>query len=259
LLLDTKEAAVTELRLAASMTRYWGSGGVRLTVSFLDNPPQALRTRILSHMNAWNRTANVAFIETHRDGNVRIARTEGDGYWSYLGTDIHEIPLDAPTMNLDSFTMQTPESEFCRVVRHEAGHTLGFVHEHVRRELVERIDRQKAIEYFRRKYGWSASMTEAQVLTPLEELSLLGTATTDARSIMCYQLPGEITNDGLPIIGGTDIDPDDFAFAGKLYPRPKAPPAEAAARTTNGHSPVVFVATTDPELIASVIAATQRA
>lgn len=258
LLHDTKEAAVTKLRLAASRTRYWGPGGIRLTVSFLDDPPAALRARILSHMNAWSESANVAFTETQQQGEVRIARTPGDGHWSYLGTDILEIPLDEPTMNLDSFTMQIEEEEYRRVVRHEAGHTLGFVHEHVRRELVNLIDRDKAIEYFLRHYGWSASITEAQVLTPIEELSLLGTSTADARSIMCYQLPGEITRDGEPIIGGVDIDRDDHAFAGKLYPRAKASPAEPRTRTTNGHGPIMFVAITDPKIIDDVYAAAQR-
>ena len=57
---------------------------------------------------------------------------------------------ELPTMNLEGFTMRTPESEFLRVVRHEAGHTLGFEHEHMRTQLVQRIDRKKAIAYFRR-------------------------------------------------------------------------------------------------------------
>ena len=51
-------------------------------------------------------------------------------------------------MNLQGFTMNTPEAEYRRVVRHEAGHTLGFLHEHMRRELVARIDPEKAYEYY---------------------------------------------------------------------------------------------------------------
>ena len=38
-------------------------------------------------------------------------------------------------------------------------------------------------------------------------------------SIMCYQIPGSITKDGKPIVGGLDIDPIDFAFAGSIYPK----------------------------------------
>jgi hypothetical protein len=59
----------------------------------------------------------------------------------------------------------------------------------------------------------------AQVLTPIEESSLIGTAHADPNSIMCYQIPGSITKSGQPIPGGKDIDAQDFAFAGKIYPK----------------------------------------
>ena len=68
--------------------------------------------------------------EAESRAQVRIARTREDGYWSYLGTDILSIDASQQTMNLDSFSMNTPDSEFYRVVRHETGHTLGFPHEH---------------------------------------------------------------------------------------------------------------------------------
>jgi len=210
------------LSIAVMTSRYWGSGGVHLTVGFLDNPPADLRARIISHMNAWAKTANVTFVESNTSPQVRIARAGGPngGFWSYIGTDVLHIQANQPTMNLEAFSMNTPESEFHRVVRHETGHTLGFPHEHMRRQIVAKIDRQKAIEYFGRTQGWSAPMVRAQVLTPLEESSILGTPTADPNSIMCYQLPGEIMKDGKPVVGGLDIDASDFAFAGKIYPKP---------------------------------------
>jgi len=155
----------TRERAAVVTTKYWGPSGVHLTVGFLDDPPTDLRARILFHMNAWTKTGNVRFVETATDLQVRIARTPGDGYWSYLGTDIFHIPADEPTMNLQSFTMNTPESEYHRVVRHETGHTMGLPHEHMRRELVELIDEDKAIEYFRRTQGWNKAEIRRQVFT----------------------------------------------------------------------------------------------
>ncbi len=210
--------------IAALTTKYWHSGGVRLTVGFLDSPPAELRARILLHMNAWGRTANVKFVQTKTDPQVRIARVEADGYWSYLGTDILSIPRHNPTMNLEGFTMNTPESEYHRVVRHETGHTMGFPHEHMRRELVNKIDPDKAIRFFGETQGWSPEEVRHQVLTPLEESSLLATAHADPESIMCYQIPGSITKDGEPILGGTDIDKQDYAFVAKIYPKPRSRP-----------------------------------
>jgi hypothetical protein len=245
----------TKEHIALLTTKYWGAGGVRLTVAFLDNPPSALRNRVLDHMNAWSRNANIAFVETQGPAQVRIARTEGDGYWSYIGTDIKSIPANEATMNLDSFSMNTPDSEFHRVVRHETGHTLGFIHEHMRRALVERIDVNKALDYFRDTQNWSEAEVRAQVLTAIEESSLRGT-TPDPDSIMCYQIPGEITKDGEPIAGGVDIDALDYVLAAKLYPS-SASASASAHRHANGGQPLIFLASTDPSYVAAVIAATR--
>jgi len=219
LMLVEKGFAPTKQSIAVLTTKYWGNKGVKLTVGFLDNPPSDLRKRIVEHMNAWNKTANVQFVQTTTDPQVRIARLPGDGYWSYLGTDVLSIKKNEPTMNLDSFTMSTSESEYRRVVRHETGHTLGCPHEHMRRALVNLIDPAKAIAFFGQTQGWDPDMVRRQVLTPIEESSLIGTMESDSNSIMCYQLPGSITKNGKPIVGGSDIDKSDSTFMASIYPK----------------------------------------
>jgi len=211
------EGIVAPQHLTLLISKYWGSTPRQFTVSFLESTPADLRSRILSHMNAWSLWANKSFVETSGVGEVRISRG-GGGYWSYLGTDVALIPQHLPTMNLEGFTMGHPESEFRRVVRHETGHTLGFPHEHMRKELVARIDPVKAYAYFLATQGWDKAMVDAQVLTSLDDSSIYGT-TPDEDSIMCYQLPGEITYDGQPIRGGTDINATDYAFAAIVYPK----------------------------------------
>jgi len=207
-------------------SKYWGPSPRQFSVSFMESTPADLRARILSHMNAWTLTTGMSFAETAGTGEVRISRGPG-GYWSYLGTDIHLIPENRPTMNLQGFSMGTEESEYRRVVRHETGHTLGLPHEHLRRELVSRIDPVKAYPFFLATQGWSREMVDQQVLTPLDDASIFGTP-ADEDSIMCYQLPGQITYDGLPIRGGTDIDPSDYAFAALIYPKPFLAPQDRA-------------------------------
>lgn len=215
--------------LGALVQKRWGLKGVDLTVSFMEATEQALKERILSHMNAWRDVAgaNVRFVLTSSTGMVRLTR-EGDGYWSNLGTDILRVPAGQPTMCLSRFTMRTPESEFIRVVRHEAGHTLGFTHEHLRRDLVARIDRAKAIAYFAQYQGWDENTTIQQVLTPVEDVALVNPTRADGTSIMAYALPGEIMIDGKPIPGGIDLDELDKQYARQVYPPVQpAHPAEA--------------------------------
>ena len=221
--LAAPEVVIPPEHLALLTAKYWGSGGVRLTVGFLDNPAANLRARILSHMNAWDPFSNVQFTETATNPQVRITRTAGDGYWSNLGTDVLHISAGQPTMNLDSFTMTTPDSEFHRVIRHETGHTLGFPHEHLRKEIVDRIDRAKAIQYFESTQGWDEAMVVAQVLTPLDDSALIETAQADTHSIMCYRLPASIMKDNVAVEGGTDIDALDAQFASTVYPLPSPP------------------------------------
>jgi hypothetical protein len=222
LMMVNKSFKPTPQSIAVLTTKFWGNKGVKLTVGFLDNPSSAMKSRILSHMNAWAKTANVKFVASSTDPQVRITRLPNDGHWSYLGTDILTIPKNEATMNLDSFTMRTPESEYIRVVRHETGHTLGCPHEHMRRALVKLIDPKLAIEFFGETQGWSPQMVRRQVLTPIEESSLLGTADSDPNSIMCYQIPGDITRNGKPILGGADIDEWDYSFMATIYPKPSA-------------------------------------
>lgn len=210
-------------RLAVVIAKRWKLAPKVFPVQFMDGPPVALRKRILSHMNAWSKTTCMSFRETRGTGEVRIARLDAPedmaGYWSYIGTEIDVIDHDEPTMNLQEFTMKTPEREFHRVVRHETGHTLGFEHEHMRGALVKRIDRQKAFRYYDRECGWSRAEVISQVLTPLREKSIMGTTESDPTSIMCYEIPAEITRDGRAIVGGKDINRRDYAFAGSIYPK----------------------------------------
>lgn len=218
--------------IAVVKASYWGKRGARLTTGFMDNPSRDLRREILRHLNMWSTRANVLFVESAVDPMVRIDRRTGPkwgGYWSYVGTDVLGIDEDEPTMNLEGFTMRTSPSEFRRVVCHEAGHTLGFPHEHMRKELVQRIDPAKAYPHFQRTDGWSRQDVDDQVLTPLHQRTIIGTQ-PDQTSIMCYQLPGSITRDGKPILGGTRINETDHTFAAVIYPLPQRATRGAKAK-----------------------------
>ena len=49
---------------------------------------------------------------------------------------------------------------------------------------------------------------------------------------MCYQIPGTITKNGKPILGGLDIDEFDLEFMASIYPKPPDTQAAAVALDT---------------------------
>jgi len=92
----------------------------------------------------------------------------------------------------------------------------------MRKELVERIDVEKAVAYYAEHVGWNRKTTIQQVLTPIEAGSIRATAFADPHSIMCYQVPASITKDGIPIPGGLDFSELDRQFAALIYPKATA-------------------------------------
>ena len=223
--LDAPNPPPEELERLALITSVKWKTPIRLKVAFIDNPepPADLRARIVSHMNAWSEFCDVKFTESTNEPEVRIT-LEGKRFWSYLGTYILDDSLAGQaTMGLGGFTMNTPEQTFRRVVRHETGHTLGFPHEHLRAEVINWIDREKAIEYFSGPPNvWDIPTIERNVLTPLPADIITTSATADLHSVMCYPLPGAILKTGAPnITGGRDISSIDKDFAASMYPFPR--------------------------------------
>lgn len=218
---------VTAERIAVLTTKWWHSGGVNLTVGFRDNVSKKQADKILAYANKWGSKCNVQFTLIPigwQKAQVRIGFTPGDGYWSYLGVDILQIPSSEITMNLEGFGDEsTPDSEFDRVVCHEFGHTLGCPHEHMRAEIVANIDPTKAENYFFQTQNWTAQEVEQQVLKALDQQSIMGTPHADITSIMCYQLPGVIMKDGKPVPGGSQINDLDFSFMASIYPKVVTP------------------------------------
>lgn len=201
-------------RIAVLKSKYFGPDQRVLTVSFMESTNRATRTKILAYANLWD--CGIRFEYTQGTGDVRISRGSG-GYWSYLGTDVLSIPRNRQTMNLQGFTERTSDPEYNRVVTHEFGHTLGFPHEHMRKPVQDRLDRNKTYVYFRRTSGWSRATVDSQIFAPMSESSIHATE-PDETSIMAYHFPGSITKNGEPIPGGDAINARDKEFCEEIYP-----------------------------------------
>lgn len=214
-------------RLAGLTTAFWPSGGARLPTYFMEQTPEDLKREVLRHLNCWYDEAkcNVQFVLTSSRGDsvIRISFGSG-GYWSHVGAFNLRIAKNQQTMNLERITMRTPEKERRRVIGHEGGHAIGWMHEHQRAEIVALLNEAAVIRWGRETQGWSEQMVRQQILTPLSPAEITASPFADPKSLMAYQFDGSLTKSGQPIPGGFDLTATDKEHAAKVYPRPDVPP-----------------------------------
>ncbi len=109
----------------------WNTGD-QIRVAFMEGDPD-LQNRVKAVAQQWTAPdmANLTFQFVEQgDAEIRIGFLEGDGSWSYLGTECRDIPADETTMNYGWLTPDSDDDELQRVVLHEFGHALGLIHEH---------------------------------------------------------------------------------------------------------------------------------
>ena len=221
-------------RIGVLAQKFWGKRASNLGVAFMERPSQAMIDKVLQFANGWSEfsAAKFHYEASLSNAEIRVSFGRG-GYYSYLGTDCLQIPRNRNTMNLEGFHLNTPLSEWKRVVYHEFGHALGCPHEHQRADILAMLDAQKVIADYRRMQGWSEQEVRQQVLRPIEERSFMpGASPADVTSIMAYQFSGRVTKSGQPIPGGLDFSPRDREFFAKVYPKPSAPPPDGEVGPT---------------------------
>jgi hypothetical protein len=198
--------------------RFWTPGTI-LKVAFRGGSP-AINDRVLQYANLWSQWANISFADVglNDDWDLCIG-FDKLGYWSMIGTDSKSAQRTGEqSLNLQGFdSTPMPESEWMRVVPHEIGHALGAMHEQMRPEIVNRINREACYAYFARTQGWNRQMVDQQLLTPLDMSEMIA-STVEETSIMEYQLPGSIMIDGRPVPGGDHITDLDGTTMAKVYP-----------------------------------------
>jgi hypothetical protein len=122
-----------------------------------------------------------------------------------------------PTMNLD-INDRTSEEEFSRSILHEFGHALGMIHEHQSPANGILWDEPKVYQYYWDQYKWEPNKVYNNVLLRYNE-DQANSSEFDPDSIMMYEIPGHLTENGLTIGGrNCKLSEKDKSFIAKLYP-----------------------------------------
>ncbi|MCQ0988809.1 GDSL-type esterase/lipase family protein [Jiella marina] len=192
-----------------------------IRVRFLEGS-QALRDRVKAVAEEWvsNGMANLTLDWIDQgDAEIRIAFVQGNGSWSYLGTDCRKI-LDQsePTMNYGWLTDQSSEADVRRVVLHEFGHALGLIHEHQNPEGGIVWNEPAVIaDLSGPPNNWSHAQIHENVLKHYDPHVISG-SNLDPRSIMMYPIPEAWTVGDFSTGFNDDLSDTDREVIRQAYP-----------------------------------------
>jgi hypothetical protein len=205
--------------LNGSTLRYW----------FFDKPakwaaPESQKKVVRAAFKAWKALGiGLDFVEVRdrAEADLRIAFQQGDGAWSYIGTDVRTPRADPRTMNFGWSLTDDPQ-EGMDTALHEIGHSLGFPHEH-QNPFAGIVWNEPAVyaSLAGPPNNWSRSVTFHNIIEKIVQDSVTGSS-WDPDSVMHYPFdagliakPLEYAN-GLTPAGG--LSKRDREWALEFYP-----------------------------------------
>jgi hypothetical protein len=217
----------SEIQVAALTGKLWRPGRT-LRVRFLDGDPR-IQKRCIPFAKVWEQYANLK-VDFGEDPNAEIRISfKYRGSWSYVGADALAVEKSEPTMNFGWLTLDTPLDEYARVVAHEFGHALGFIHEHQNPTSNIPWNKEAVYAYYQGAPNyWTHEQVDINLFTRYSA-DITRFSEFDPLSIMLYPIPAEFVLDPAAAVGWNKVPSEtDQRYARILYPRLVRPTPELA-------------------------------
>ncbi len=170
----------------------------------------------------WESVANIKFkfIADVTKAQVKVGFINDNTSWSLVGRDVLNNPMGYQTVNFGWLDQNTADTEFSRVIIHEFGHVLGFIHEHQAPAAGIPWDTTKVIAYFSgTPNNWSREKIDFNIFQTFSKTETNSSA-YDRLSIMHYFFPPEFVTDGSMFTYNINLSVTDKQFAKQVYPYP---------------------------------------
>lgn len=197
----------------ASLSQYkWQTKNIKVT--FLDGEPEVIQ-RVEFIAKQWEEVSGIRFtFGNFTDPDISISFLY-EGSWSAIGSYSRKI---RPSMNFGWLERETSLEEYNRVVLHEFGHALGFIHEHQQPSANINWNRPEVYKYYQTPpNNWEPNQIDANIFAKYNKTQTQNSV-FDPSSIMIYAIPAELTLDGFSVDWNSTLSETDKAFVSLLYP-----------------------------------------
>jgi len=158
------------------------------------------------------------FNATVAESEVRISFEEGQGSWSFLGTDARGVPKERATMNFGWLPDSPSYRSHRGVVLHEFGHMLNLSHEHQSPRNHLTWNEEKIIADMKRR-GWEEDKTRGNILNRVKMADdLIVSDHFDTESVMSYSFPASWNLEGIAVKRSSDLSREDRRIIEEMYP-----------------------------------------
>ncbi|MEO6610906.1 MAG: M12 family metallopeptidase, partial [Chitinophagaceae bacterium] len=219
--------------LSGETAKMWRAGDT-ITVGFFSDGDEFVTSKVKHFVKEWETFANITFlfVTDVATAKIRVGFAMDGTSWSFVGREALVITRGSKSMNFGWFDTSTENAEFSRVILHEFGHALGFIHEHQHPNASIPWDKDKVYAYYKGPpNNWDSAYIKANIFDKYSK-TITNSSAYDPLSIMHYDIPAEFTTDGSSVGLNTSLSPTDKTFARQVYPFPYIPPTVSGVLKT---------------------------